>query len=72
MDQAITLVLLIILSRQYYLYRRDNGLMYFQRDKDVSDGCMGKMVAVGVVLFLIITLIFQKELLEAVGRKFIE
>jgi hypothetical protein len=46
--------------------------MYFQRDKDVSDGCMGKMVAVGVVLFLIITLIFQKELLEAVGRKFIE
>lgn len=72
MEQVITLALLIILSWQYFQWKRDKGLMYFQGEKDVSDGCVGKMVAVGVVLFLIITLIYQKELLEAVGKKFIE
>lgn len=71
MKETITLILLGLLTWNYFRYRQEKGLMFYQRE-EVNDGCMGKMVAAGVVLFLVITLIFQKELLEAVGRKFIE
>ena len=72
MKETITLILLGLLTWNYFRYRQEKGLMFYQREREVSDGCMGKMIAVGVVLVLVITLIFQKELLEAVGRKFIE
>lgn len=47
-------------------------MFYQSDDREVSDGCRGYILAVGVVLFLIISLIYQKELLQAVGNKFIE
>jgi hypothetical protein len=72
MKETITLILLGLLTWSYFQYRREKGLMFYQKESDVSDGCMGKMIAAGVVLFLIISLIYQRELLEAVGKKFIE
>lgn len=71
MKEIMTVALLVLLTWSYFKYRQENGL-FLKRDKEVSDGCMGKMIAAAVVLFLIMSLIYQKELLEAVGIKFIE
>lgn len=73
MEQLGTLFLFILLTWSYFQYRKERGLMFYQKpEREVRDGCRGYLIAAAVVIFLAITLIFQKELLEVIGKKFIQ
>jgi hypothetical protein len=69
MKEVMLLFLMLIFSGAW-IYRRRRA-RYISNSTD-SVGCIGAVMAIAVVIFLIVTLIYQDELLDAVGRRFVE